>query len=87
MKKDIFKHPSFYIAIASFFIGFFFIFQEGSYMRLNSYLWQLNFIFNLNIARKAAPKNEFFLKLTVTHKKLKNLLCRFKKKNLVNTKF
>ena len=48
MKKDIFKHPSFYIAIASFFIGFFFIFQEGSYMRLNSYLWQLNFIFNLN---------------------------------------
>ena len=56
MQKDIFKHPSFYIAIASFFIGFFFIFQEGSYMRLNSYLWQLNFIFNLNIARKAAPK-------------------------------
>lgn len=54
MKKAIFKQPSFYVAMASFFIGLFFIFQEGSYLRLNSYLWQLNFIFNFAIASKAA---------------------------------
>ncbi len=56
MKSAIFKQPSFYIAMASFFIGLFFIFQDGSYMRVNSYLWQLNFILNMSIASKAVHK-------------------------------
>lgn len=53
MKSAIFKQPSFYIAVASFFIGLFFIFQDGPYLHLSSFLWQLNFIFNFAIASKA----------------------------------
>lgn len=56
VKNAIFKQPSFYISMASFFIGLFFIFQDGPYLRLNSFLWQLNFIFNFVIASKAVRK-------------------------------
>lgn len=56
MKSAIFKQPTFYIAMASFFIGLFFIFQDGPYLHLNSFLWQLNFIFNFAIASKAVHK-------------------------------
>lgn len=56
MNPFIFKQPSFYIGIASFFIGLFFIFQDGPYLHINSFLWELNFIFNIAIAGKAIHK-------------------------------
>ncbi|MCM3512374.1 hypothetical protein [Carnobacterium inhibens] len=49
MNKEIFKQPIFYLALFNFFIGLLFIFQEGSVARTASYIFQLNFIFNMYI--------------------------------------
>lgn len=41
MNKEIFKQPNFYIAITNFFLGFFYIFQEGSLARFTSFIWPI----------------------------------------------
>jgi hypothetical protein len=53
MKYAIFKQLPFYIGLASFFIGLFFVFQDGNLAHFSSYLWQVNFILNIYMANKA----------------------------------
>lgn len=56
MKKAIFKQPNFYIAIMNFFLGIFYIFQDGTLAKVTSFIWLISFIVNFYLANRAANK-------------------------------
>lgn len=56
MNKAMFKQINTYTALISFFLGLFYIFQEGTLTKFAGCVWFLSFIFNLFIANRKVKK-------------------------------
>ncbi|WP_313467070.1 hypothetical protein [Carnobacterium sp.] len=58
MNKAIFKQINTYTALISFFLGFFYIFQEGTLTKFAGCIWFLSCMLNVFIAYRRAKKQQ-----------------------------